>query len=151
MTFSMLNEPFLVVEDEAVDALLLQRAFSKANVLNPVHIVRDGDQAVEYLQGSGAFADRSRFPLPKVMFLDLKLPRRSGLEVLEWLRSRPGLKRLSVVVLTSSREVSDVNRAWDLGVSSYLVKPVDHSELVAMVMMVHRLIGQYSEGPSLQA
>lgn len=147
----MPNDPFLVVEDEPGDALLIQRAFTKANVPNPVHVVRDGDQAVEYLLGAGPYSDRMKYPLPKIVFLDLKLPRRSGLEVLEWLRSRPGLRRLSVVVLTSSKEPVDVNRAWDLGVSSYLVKPVDHSELVAMVGMVHRLLGTYSEHPSLEA
>ena len=147
----MPNDPFLVVEDEPGDALLIQRAFAKAKIMNPVHLVRDGDQAVEYLQGVGAYADRTRYPLPKVMLLDLKLPRRSGLEVLEWLREKPGLKRLSVVVLTSSRETSDVNRASDLGVSSYLVKPVDYNQLVSMVAALNQLIGEYAERPSLQA
>ena len=147
----MPNDPFLVVEDEPGDALLIQRAFAKAKIPNPVHLVRDGDQAVEYLQGLGPYSDRTRYPLPKVMLLDLKLPRRSGLEVLEWLREKPGLKRLSVVVLTSSRETSDVNRACDLGVSSYLVKPVDYNQLVEMEAALNQLIGEYSERPILQA
>jgi CheY-like chemotaxis protein len=145
----MTNDPFLVVEDEPGDAILIQRAFAKANVPCPVHIVRDGDQAVEYLDGAGAYSDRARYPLPKVMLLDLKLPRRSGLEVLEWVRKKPGLRRLSVVILTSSRESTDVNRAWELGVSSYLVKPVDYGRLVDMVSALNRLMGEYSEHPTL--
>lgn len=123
----------LLVEDDPDDVLLTQRAFKKANVANPLQVVTDGEEAVAYLSGQGRFADRGQYPLPMLLLLDLKLLRRSGLEVLEWLRAQPGLRRLPVVVLTSSKESRDVNRAYDLGVNSYLVKPVAFDSLQEMV------------------
>lgn len=127
------HQTILLVEDNATDALMVQRAFKKAHLMNPVRVVDDGDKAVAYLGGEGDYADRDTYPLPVLLLLDLKLPRRSGLEVLEWLRRQDGLKRLPVVVLTSSGESSDVNRAYDLGANSYLVKPVDFDPLLEMV------------------
>jgi CheY-like chemotaxis protein len=129
--------PILLVEDSSDDALLIQRAFRKANLANSVQLVRDGEEAVAYLKGDPPFSDRSQFPLPVLMLLDLKLPRRSGLEVLEWVRQDGPLKRLPVVVLTSSRESVDVNRAYDLGVNSYLTKPVGFDALLEMVRSVN--------------
>jgi CheY-like chemotaxis protein len=123
----------LLVEDDPDDVVLTQRAFKKASVANPLHVVTDGEEAVAYLSGQGRFADRAEHPLPMLLLLDLKLLRRSGLEVLEWLRAQPGLRRLPVVVLTSSKESQDVNRAYDLGVNSYLVKPVAFDSLQEMV------------------
>jgi CheY-like chemotaxis protein len=123
----------LLVEDNSTDALMVQRAFKKANLLNPVRVLDDGDKAVAYLSGQAPYADREQCPFPVLLLLDLKLPRRSGLEVLEWLRQQPAIKRLPVVVLTSSKENSDVNQAYDLGANSYLVKPVDFDGLLEMV------------------
>jgi CheY-like chemotaxis protein len=129
--------PILLVEDSPDDALLIQRAFRKANLANPVQLVRDGEEAVAYLSGAAPYEDRARFPLPVFMLLDLKLPRRTGLEVLAWLRQESGVRRLPVVVLTSSRESVDVNRAYDLGVNSYLTKPVGFEALLEMVKNVN--------------
>ena len=123
----------LVVEDDPNDVLLIQRAFGKARILNPVRTVSNGDEAVAYLSGEGPFADREAYPFPVLVLLDLKLPRRSGLEVLGWIRSHPGLKRLPIVVLTSSKESADINRAYDLGANSYLVKPVGFDSLLELV------------------
>ncbi len=130
---SLAHYPILLAEDDSNDVLLIRRAFRKANIANPLHVVRDGEQAVAYLCGQAPYADRERHPLPVLLLLDLKLPRKSGLEVLEWLRQQPGLKRLPVVMLTASRESADVNRAYDLGANSYLVKPVDFDPLLEMV------------------
>jgi len=127
------GQVILVVEDDPNDVLLIQRAFSKARILNPVRTVSNGDEAVAYVSGDGQYADREAYPFPVLVLLDLKLPRRSGLEVLAWVRSQPGLKRLPVVVLTSSRESSDINRAYDLGANSYLVKPVGFDSLLELV------------------
>lgn len=127
----------LLVEDDPNDVLLIQRAFQRARILNPLQVVRNGDEAVAYLGGQEPYADRGRYPLPILMLLDLKLPRRSGLEVLEWLQQQPGLRRLPVVVLTSSSESIDVNRAYDLGANSYLVKPVRFEDLLQMVRSLH--------------
>lgn len=119
----------LVVEDDANDILLLQRAFQRTNLSIPFNIVTDGDEAVDYLVGEGRYGDRQKYPYPSLILLDLKLPRRSGLEVLEWLKSQPLLRRIPVIVLTSSQENKDVDRAYEAGVSSYLVKPVTFSAL----------------------
>lgn len=129
----MAGQVILVVEDDPNDVLLIQRAFSKARILNPLRTVSNGDEAVAYLSGEGQFADRDIYPFPVLVLLDLKLPRRSGLEVLAWTRSQPGLKRLPIVVLTSSKESSDINRAYDLGANSYLVKPVGFDSLLELV------------------
>jgi CheY-like chemotaxis protein len=127
------GQVILVVEDDPNDVLLIQRAFGKARILNPVRTVSNGDEAVAYLSGEGQFGDRSAYPFPVLVLLDLKLPRRSGLEVLGWIRSQPGLKRLPIVVLTSSKESIDINRAYDLGANSYLVKPVGFDSLLELV------------------
>lgn len=126
-------ETILVVEDEPNDALLLRRAFGKAHLDNPIQVVPEGEAAIAYLSGEAPYVDRNLYPLPALMLLDLKLPRMSGFEVLVWLRQQPGLKRLPVVVLTSSGQKIDVDRAYELGASSYLVKPVSFEELLVMV------------------
>jgi len=124
----------LLVEDEPNDVFLIQRAFHKANLLNPIQTVSDGEQAIAYLSGANEFADRQRFPYPMLILLDLKLPRKTGLEVLAWLRSQSNaIKRVPVVVLTSSKQSADINKAYDLGANSYLVKPVAFEGLLQMV------------------
>lgn len=137
----------LMVEDDPNDILLTQRAFMQASLVNPLRIVRDGDEAVAYLGGRGIYADRSRYPLPSLILLDLKLPKRSGLEVLEFLRGQPALKQTPVIVLTSSQESSDIQRAYALGANSYLLKPVGFDGLLDMV----KAIGMYwvllNQGP----
>jgi CheY-like chemotaxis protein len=142
--------PILLVEDSPDDALLIQRAFRKANLANPVQLVRDGEEAVAYLRGAEPYQDRTRFPIPVFMLLDLKLPRRSGLEVLAWVRQESAVKRLPVVVLTSSRESVDVNRAYDLGVNSYLTKPVGFEALLEMVKNVNLYWLVLNENPELR-
>src|ERR1043166_4419196 len=110
----------LLVEDREEDVILLRRAFTKANFLNPIQVVSDGDEAIAYLQGAGKYADRSEYPLPKLVLLDLKMPRKDGFEVLQWIRQQPGLSAIRVVVLTASDTVRDVNRAYQLGANSFL-------------------------------
>ena len=126
-------DSILLVEDETDDVLLIERAFRKAGIANALQVVRDGEQAVNYLAGRAPFADRAQYPLPVLILLDLKLPRLPGHEVLRWLRQQPGLRRIPVVVLTSSRETPDVDRAYDEGANSYLVKPVSFDALLEMV------------------
>jgi CheY-like chemotaxis protein len=141
----------LLVEDDPDDVALITRAFRNAKLANPVEVVTDGDEAVAYLAGDGAFGDRESHPLPVLMLLDLKLPRRSGFEVLEWLRGQPVLSRLRVVVLTSSRESSDVNRAYELGANSYLVKPVGFDSLLDMMRALNLYWLVLSEPPEIDA
>lgn len=113
----------LLVEDDPNEIYLTQRAFQKANINVSLQIIDDGDSAIAYLSGAGEYADRQRFPIPKLILLDLKLPCRSGHEILAWLRQHPYLNLLPVVIFTSSREPADVNLAYELGANSYLVKP----------------------------
>lgn len=127
------HDPILVVEDEPDAIILLQHAFAKAGIRNPVHTAHDGDHAIAYLRGEGRYADRSANPLPHLVLLDLKLPRCSGLEVLEWIRAQPEFRGLPVVVLTSSKERSDVRRAYVGGANSYLVKPSSLAGLIELV------------------
>ena len=131
-----MNSPdhtILLVEDNPDDVLLMKRALKKANLVNPLQVVEDGEQAIAYLAGEGQYADRAAYPLPVLVLLDLKLPRKSGLEVLQWVRQQPGLKRLRVVVLTSSNQKADINQAHELGANSYLVKPGTIDSLIEMV------------------
>ena len=123
----------LLAEDDPNDVLLIQRAFQRTHLANPVQVVRDGEEALAYLSGQGAFADRERHPLPVLMLMDLKMPRKTGLEVLAWLRQQPVLKRLPVIVLTSSNQSPDINRAYELGANSYLVKPAGFDSLLELV------------------
>lgn len=127
------NQPILLVEDDENDVMLLQRAFRRAAIVNPLQVVRNGDDAVAYLEGTGEFADRHLHPLPVLMLLDLKLPRRTGLEVLQWVKERTGLKKIPIIVLTSSKNDDDVNRAYELGANSYVVKPVSFETLLELV------------------
>jgi CheY-like chemotaxis protein len=141
----------LLVEDDPNDILLTQRAFRKANLTNAsLQVVTDGDTAVAYLSGAGEYADRDRYPLPVVVLLDLKLPRRSGHEILAWLRQQPELKRLLVVVLTSSNQRSDVDQAYDLGANSYLVKPIGLAALVEVVQALNLYWLLLNEKPEIR-
>jgi CheY-like chemotaxis protein len=110
-------------------------------------VASHGEEALDYLAGGGDFADRELHPFPALMLLDLQLPRRSGHEVLEWLRSRHELRRLPVVVLTSSREPKDINRAYELGANSYHVKPVSFDALLEMVRVLERYWMALAERP----
>ena len=123
------NRSILLVEDNEDDVFLMKRALKGANVVNPLHVVEDGQEAVDYLGGAGKFADRESYPLPAVVFLDLKLPFISGHDVLAWIRRQKDLESLVVIVLTSSNEASDLTRCYALGANSYLVKPPTPEQL----------------------
>ena len=138
----------LHVEDDPNDVLLIARAFRKAEVPAQLQVVNDGEQALHYLSGTNSFSERDRFPLPSIVLLDLKLPRKSGIEVLEWIRSRPGFKRIPVVMLTSSKQPVDINRAYELGVNAYLVKPVNFDGLIEMVKTLDAFWLRFNEHPS---
>jgi CheY-like chemotaxis protein len=124
----------LLVEDDPGDALLLKRAFDKSGGKFSMKRLTNGDELVAYLDGQAPFTDRALHPIPKLVLLDIKLPRRSGLEVLEWLRARTdNLRRLPVIMLTSSRHSVDVNRSYELGANSYLAKPDTPGELNELI------------------
>jgi len=120
----------LLTEDDDGDVLLLRHAFDKAGVTNPLHVVSDGEQALAYLAGQGGYADRERHPLPSLVLLDIKLPGRSGLDVLAWMREQPTLRHIPVIVLTSSQQPGDISRAYDAGANAYHIKPVGFEGLL---------------------
>ncbi len=141
------NDVILLVEDNSNDVMLLQRALTKVGLATTLHVASDGEEAVAYLSGTGAFADRAQYPLPTVMLLDLKLPKKSGHEVLEWLRAQPALKRLPVIVLSTSQQPADINLAYDLGANSYVVKPVHFDNLVDIVRALDIYWFRFNQGP----
>jgi two-component system response regulator len=126
----------LLVEDNPKDVELTLRAFERANLTNRIHVARDGAEALEFLFCEGPHAGRRMDDAPKVVLLDLKLPKVDGLEVLERLKSDPRTKSIPVVVLTSSREQRDVVESYDLGVNSYIVKPVNFEQFLESVQQL---------------
>ncbi len=126
----MQHKTLLLVEDNPDDEALTLRALRKYNLANEMVVARDGQEALDYLFGEGAFNGRDTSGQPQVILLDLKLPKIDGLQVLERLRSNPLTRRIPVVVLTSSNEESDLIRSYDLGANSYVRKPVDFEEFL---------------------
>ena len=127
------DSTILLAEDNDDDAFLMCRAFRKARLLNPLVRVRGGEEAIAYLKGEGCYSNRARYPIPFLLLLDLKMPRVNGFEVLQWVREQEDLKRMLVVILTSSTRQPDINHAYDLGANSYLSKPTDFDELVQLL------------------
>jgi CheY-like chemotaxis protein len=123
----------LVAEDNPNDVLLLKYSVARAGIESQITFVRDGEEVLDYLKGEGEFSDRKAHPYPELLLLDLKMPRLDGFDVLAWIRQQPTFKRLLIVVLTSSTQEKDINRAYDLGVNSYLVKPSDFQMLSLMI------------------
>lgn len=142
-------QPLLLAEDDENDVFFMQRAFKQAQIDHPLHRVKDGEDAIAYLVGEGNYADREKHPLPHLLLLDLKMPRRNGFEVITWVRAQPVLKRLPIVVLSSSRQDPDINRAYDLGANTYLVKPVKFEGLVEMMKALRAYWLVLAEKPNL--
>jgi CheY-like chemotaxis protein len=140
----------LHVENDPNDIFLIHRAFREATITVPVQVVEDGQRAIDYLLGAAEFHDRQKFPLPSLIFLDLSMPKMNGTEFLEWLRHQPVLKRIPVIVFTSSRHASDIDTSFELGASSYLVKPVSYKELVEQIQAFKRYWLAHSEFPDVQ-
>ncbi len=146
---SAIAHRILHVEDDPNDVLLVQRAVRKANLPVTVAAVADGELAIAYLAGEKVYHDRQQFPLPDLVLLDLKIPRRSGLEVLSWIRLHPGLRRLPVTVLTSSRHDRDIELAYEAGANSYLVKPVGFDALLEMMTVIHSYWFSLNQKPAI--
>ena len=147
---SCYNSTILLVEDDRADVFRIQRAFQKANATSTLEVVGDGEQAIQYLDRQGIYQDCDRYPIPILILLDLKLPRCSGFQVLTWLRNESNLKHLPVVVLTSSEQQVDIDRAYALGANSYLVKPPDTNTLLEMVRSVGLFWVVFNRPPQLE-
>lgn len=131
-----MSATILLVEDDEHDAFFLKRALSGAGILNPIQHVWDGREALEYFQGGGRFGDRSRFPLPGLVLLDLKLPCVMGLDVLKWIRGEDQFRSILVLVLSASQFPDDIVTARRNGADAYLVKPSDLDQLDAVARTI---------------
>jgi CheY-like chemotaxis protein len=139
----------LQIEDEEAEVALLREAFTRVGILSPVRVARDGQQAIEYLAGEGRFSNRSMYPKPELVLLDLKIPKVPGLEVLSWIREQPSLNSLRVAVLSSSEDPADVESAYGLGISAYYIKPASMSERIRLAEEIKGLL--LGRGDSLKS
>jgi len=137
----------LLVEDNRMDIELTLDAFREARLMNSVHVASDGPTALDYVFGRGRYSDREAYPLPDLILLDLKLPGMNGFEVLTQIKSTPILKRLPVVILTSSREEGDRALSYDSGANSYLVKPVSFDGFMNVVRQIEGYWLSLNVGP----
>jgi len=135
----MIAPSLLLVEDDESDVVLFERALKKTDVRAMLHVVRDGQEAIDYVNGTGMYTDRERHPFPRVMILDLNLPRKRGLDVLREVRGQARLDTMPIVVLTASSSIHDMRNAYDAGANSFLVKPGDLQQLNEFV----RLLADY--------
>lgn len=141
-----LTHTILIIEDDDDDVQALKRAFRKAKIENPMQVVATGREAVDYLQGVGKYADRRQYPLPFIIFLDLQLPVLDGFNVLTWIRHKPALDSVPVVVLTGLDSAKDHQKAYALGARSYLVKPPLVEDILQLIESMKALWRDY-QGP----
>ena len=126
----------LLAEDREDDILILRKAFAETEFPGSLFVVRDGEEVIAYLEGRAHYGNRAEYPLPDLLLLDLKMPRKSGFEVLAWIRQQPSLIGLRVIVLTSSEVASDLNRAYELGASSFLAKPSEFQDMLQLTQFL---------------
>jgi CheY-like chemotaxis protein len=149
MRLIMTGTCVLLIDDDPADVFLVQRAFAKLGLGSDLRVVNDGEEAIQYLNGASQYGDRERFPLPSFILLDLKMPRRSGFEVLEWLRGQPSLRRLPVIVWTSSSQMSDINKAYDVGANSYLVKTANPEAMQELTRLINLYWTRLNQPPQV--
>ena len=145
------NFSVLLVEDDLNDIFLVKRAFKMAHIQNPLQVVTDGQEAIHYLRGEGKYADRGVYPLPKLIVMDIKMPRRSGFEVLEAVKGdgKP-LRRIPIVIVSASDSPDDINRAYELGANAYMVKPVDFRAVEHLFSSITHYWGLECAKPQLE-
>ncbi|HTL17116.1 MAG TPA: response regulator [Patescibacteria group bacterium] len=141
----------LLVEDDLNDIFLVKRAFRTAHIQNPLQVVTDGEEAISYLRGDGKYADRKTYALPKLMVMDIKMPRRSGFEVLAWVKGKTGpLRRIPIIIVSSSDSAEDINRAYELGANAYMIKPMDYRAVEHLFECITQYWGLECAKPELE-
>jgi CheY-like chemotaxis protein len=141
----------LLVEDDENDVVLVTHTFKKAQIQNPLQVVTDGAEAVEYLKGDGKYENRERWPLPELIVMDIKMPRLSGFEVLEWVKGNGGpLRRIPIVIVSGSDNPDDINRAYELGANAYMVKPMDSRGVEHLFQSITHYWGLECAKPELE-
>jgi CheY-like chemotaxis protein len=138
----------LLAEDDADDRLLIKEALAEGRVLNELRAVEDGEELLDYLRRQGRYADPETSPRPGLVLLDLNMPRKDGREALREIKADPDLKRIPVVVMTTSKAEEDIVRSYDLGASSYITKPVTFERLVELMKVMGRYWIEFVELPS---
>jgi CheY-like chemotaxis protein len=141
----------LCVDDNEDDLCLIRYAAQRAQLADCLHTVNSGSQAVDYLQGHSQFSDRQKFPLPKVVLLDLRMPRMNGLEVLHWLRSQPDLVGIVVIIFSASAHPDDIKQAWEQGANAFVQKPSTQAELVRLLRLLKEFWGEFHQSPALES
>ncbi len=126
----------LMAEDDENDVVFLQRAFAQAQISNPLQVVEDGQAAIDYLSGTGKYSDRTLYPLPGLVILDLKMPRKTGLEVLQWVRSQEKLRGLAIIMFTSSVHPAEIDTAYRMGANAFVTKPSGAPERTELAKMI---------------
>lgn len=140
----------LLAEDLADHVLLVRRALANAGIKNPLLVVGDGEEALEYLYGEGKYSNRHEYPLPDLLLLDLKMPKVDGFEVLRVVRGDRRFAALRIIVLTSSEDIYDVNKAYELGANSFLVKPLEFENFTSMMRTLSAFWLQQSKAPKIE-
>jgi CheY-like chemotaxis protein len=140
--------PILVADDDAQDTMLVQLAVQRASLSLQLSSVKDGEEAIDYLLGRSQFSDRHAHPFPKMLLLDLKMPRLGGFDVLDFVRKQPGLRQLPVVIFSSSDDPKDIKRAYDSGANSYLCKPHSNEDLAALLKALEEYWCKFNQFPS---
>ena len=151
MNMDNTNFCVLLVEDDLNDIFLVKRAFKMAQIQNPLQVVTDGHEAILYLRGEGKYADRTQYPLPRLIVMDIKMPRRSGFEVLELVKGNGKvLRRIPIVIVSASDNPADINRAYELGANAYMVKPVDFRAVEHLFSSITHYWGLECAKPELE-
>lgn len=138
----------LLAEDDENEVFFVRESFKKAGIVNPLEVVKNGQEAMDYLSGEGQYADRSRFPLPCLIILDLQMPRRTGIDVLEWLRAQPDLRCLPVIIHSGSSQESDVDKLYQRGANAFVVKPGSMIERIDLATHIKGFWLRFNEPPS---
>jgi CheY-like chemotaxis protein len=139
----------LLVEDDLNDIFLVKRAFKMAHLTNPLQVVTDGEEAVHYLTGRGKYADRDAYPLPKLIVMDIAMPRMTGFDVLEWIKHDGVFRRIPIVIVSSSDRHQDINRAYELGANAYMVKPMNFRAMEHLFQSITHYWGLECAKPEL--
>ena len=143
------NLTIAIAEDDEDYALLLQRALGEIGAKNPVRILNDGEEVIDYLQGVGKYSDRRSNPFPSVLFLDIKMPRANGFDVLRWVRKHPEYLVMPTMIFSSSNYEKDIRTAYELGANAYFVKPASYTDLIAMLRAAHDFWAWCAKPPAL--
>jgi CheY-like chemotaxis protein len=145
-----MNRTILVAEDDANDQFFIERELNKLALPLQIRFVSDGEQAIAYLSALGKFADECKFPKPDIMFVDLKMPKLNGFELLEWLRKHQLSQRILTVVVSSSMLQQDIDKAYDLGANAYLVKPATVQDYARVFRVTGEFFLEHAQQPSLR-